>query len=98
MLVYDLYIPLLFLDFNFDAHNVCAIESLGFDKSKIKHEFDLEFWWIFWWTCAELLPVSICVQVVSGQVHMSLGVDEAFTLTDHSNVCVQVVSGRHKCP
>ena len=44
MLVYDLYIPLLFLDFNFDAHNVCAIECLGFDKSKIKHEVDLEFW------------------------------------------------------
>ena len=41
---------------------------------------------------------DVCVQVVSGQVHMSLGVDEAFTLTDHSNVCAQVVSGRHKCP
>ena len=30
---------------------------------------------------------DVCVQVVSGQVHMSLGVDEIYTLTTVMYVC-----------
>ena len=39
---------------------------------------------------------DVCVQVVSGQVHMSLGVDEIYTLTMVMYVCRWSVA-RYRC-